>query len=540
MLKAMEELFLSQYFMLEGMLGRLFMEKRNVFFALASAFCIDDPDANRLYIYTNDANVRSISSEQEFYQFIRIQKYLSMSGQMSGNERHEIDNIIIVKGNALSTLVSHGLKCHSDVTTADIYQELLAKKTSGDILVIRMLGLMQCEGIFFEKNLSEGIRNLSAVSLWDDLCGIILALHYDESHREKLLGRLCAAVTASPYEGLREKCKIKYRLDSYSRPAEREILIKAFSRGILKRDIYETAYANVLKSSSLSNTEKESLVLSCEKNKVLLAGELPLDLQKYNILPFGDSSFKQIPIYRPSEIAQIRKYTNNMDLIGLDDYKPMCVCSSSDFALRMYYNGLKPASDKVHMEVINATSLTENDLESNEGNLFVRSCKSDAINVYFIVCCGNVSSRALEQIQNFLQTSKRRRFCLNRPCITLDLSLIVPVCFCDTDNVKHFRKFCDVVQIQPIKDEEKNTVVNQIIQEKKRRYSLTELDLDDDLYNKMAEINIDNFDSAVDCAIRNNRSDTINLTYPMISEYIESSRKNNKYGFSEAIENGCR
>ena len=123
-----------------------------------------------------------------------------------------------------------------------------------------------------------------------------------------------------------------------------------------------------------------------------------------------------------------------------------------------------------HVVTIDVGELSDEDLQQNADNIFVANCKNNAHNVYLFVLQGNVSSDKINAVKFFLKSNKRAKFKLNKPSVTLDLSPIVPLCFCDKQNANKLSGFVNTQMVATLSVEERKRILKQRIQDVNRRF----------------------------------------------------------------------
>lgn len=189
MFNSITELFLSEYFLIHTVLGNFLDRGKELFFSLGRICFIPDELLGKLYEKTANKEVAEINSEQSYKQHQRIKKYSEMNKIVIDYDL-DTEEIINVKGNAIATAVKFQLKTDSDGTKNIVYRNLSTAANSGVIPAVRILGLLQAEGIFMDKNIKAGLKNLNKSADWNDRLSVLALLKYSESDREYNLSRL--------------------------------------------------------------------------------------------------------------------------------------------------------------------------------------------------------------------------------------------------------------------------------------------------------------------------------------------------------------
>ncbi len=531
------ELFLSQFFMLRATLGNFGEHGKELFSSLGQTFFMNENEADRIYNMIRSSEISAISTEKDYYRHLRAKQYL---GMISTSYVYDelTDALINIKGNAIINAASHGIKYASEATATSIYQYITGKALLGDIFFMRILGIMQCEGIICAKDRARGLKTLEAAASWYDIPSILLALYYGNT-TEINLNRLCLSIDNSPYGHLLSLCERKYGYISGSETYEHKMLVRAFGMGILKREIFSSAYAKIIYHKTLSLTEKENLVFSYSKEQIMAISGLPLELCHFDMVPltYGDSdNFDRISFFREKEQSTVIQSFVNSDLRIYEGYRPVCISSSSQYMLRIYADAIKGASDVVHIERFEASDLNEYDFEPNERNILVKNCRADKLNVYFFFLLGKIKESVMCQIKNFLITAKRSKFRLSNPAIVLNLGEILPVCFCDRENAKLLEGYCESIVLSDVSSSETRSAVLSFISEKSRLYKTGDISITESAMDKIVNLGLDKAENTIDAAIRRNRkiNEKIVLTEEMLSEFCNMTKEPCGFGFGGA------
>ncbi|MCI5513284.1 MAG: hypothetical protein MR471_04095 [Clostridia bacterium] len=531
------ELFLSQFFMLRATLGNFGEHGKELFSSLGQTFFMNENEADRIYNMIRSSEISAISTEKDYYRHLRAKQYL---GMISTSYVYDelTDALINIKGNAIINAASHGIKYASEATATSIYQYITGKALLGDIFFMRILGIMQREGIICAKDRARGLKTLEAAASWYDIPSILLALYYGNT-TEINLNRLCLSIDNSPYGLLLSLCERKYGYISGSETYEHKMLVRAFGMGILKREIFSSAYAKIIYHKTLSLTEKENLVFSYSKEQIMAISGLPLELCHFDMVPltYGDSdNFDRISFFREKEQSTVIQSFVNSDLRIYEGYRPVCISSSSQYMLRIYADAIKGASDVVHIERFEASDLNEYDFEPNERNILVKNCRADKLNVYFFFLLGKIKESVMCQIKNFLITAKRSKFRLSNPAIVLNLGEILPVCFCDRENAKLLEGYCESIVLSDVSSSETRSAVLSFISEKSRLYKTGDISITESAMDKIVNLGLDKAENTIDAAIRRNRkiNEKIVLTEEMLSEFCNMTKEPCGFGFGGA------
>ena len=531
MYNACTELFLNQYFLLETVFEKMFSEKKKLFFKYGNLFGLSSKDLEKLFENVENSNVTSISSEKEYFRYLRIRKYMRLSS-MENRIPAEIEETITIKGNTITQALNAGVKKVSESTATSICNDILAKVKQGSVMAMRLYGIACLEGIGFRKDSDEGIENLEAAASWLDIPSIVLLRHYDKENKFGNDAHLMAALISSSYMELASIYKIdkagKKRISNTNK-----LLTKAFDNGILQREVYLPQYARVIFNDGISISDREKLVLSSGKEQVQNVTELPTQLVCVDNIPFDFSAFDGFSSKRDAEKKKIKQNLGNSDLRNHEGYRPLCVVSSSASLLGMFASAITVQSEDANVVYLNVADCSEQDFDMSQNNIFVRNCKADKANIYYVFCVGQLSEKAISSIKDFLTLDKRRSFRLNYPSITLDLGKILPICLCDKQNAKHFKSYCDIVSVAQMNQEEVIAEIKSFVQERETTYGISSIKVNDELLGKFVTMDIDVVKNILDRAILFKRDGNvaIELTLENVSEFMKSSENNIGYGF---------
>lgn len=533
MFNTITNLFLHTYFMFESVAGKLVGNSRLLFDKLYSAFLLPETEREKLFAATQAEVVREIETYGNYAQICRIQK-LSAHTDLDGIPV-ELREIIAVKGSALKTLKQNGHDKQVDETETSVCNFLNDTANEGLVSSLYILGFLQCEGMFISKNEKLGRKNLNKAAVWNSVEGILLALAYDESNRQKNLDRLYTITCGTIYDGISNSAQKAYLLREAKLAPENKLLKKAFGAAILKSDVYVSQYARFIFSDVLSFKDKERALFSGHREVVSETADLPLKLHCES-LAFAPAAIRELPLKREVEQDKICNIISYADMRSDPAFRPLCVHCDSNYLLDLHVAAIGKAFPSAHIERIDVADLVEYDFEPTKNNVFVRSCDEDKQNVFIITCKGELRVGALNAVKNFLQSDKRKKFRLQHPGVEIDLSAVLPVCFCDKQNVAALKPYCDVVTIAAVNATEKYRLVSYVLHEKSTLYNVADLQMDAEAKDALMSYSIDNVERVLDRTLRYNRGlNCATLTAELLKEFSGGdSCATNKYGFGGA------
>lgn len=534
------ELMLAQYFIIDAIFGRYIEDKKKLFECLGKIYLIDGGEVDSLYELSEREEVKEIISVGDYFRYRRIKQYEDLNDLSSLNET-AVDELIIIKGNAIVTAKKCGI--YQDVTPSrfSACNLLTWNADSGVVAAMNILGILQTEGIIFTQDRAAGLKNVIKSAKWNNDQGLMEALYYDKSGRVEYLARLTSNLEKSSHTQALDAIKKAY--GKAVRKADRtyNLLEKAFDSHILKPEIYSKQYARILFSDVISHKDKESLFFSGGREAFAYASDLPLKLSPAQAVVYDRDIATIMRPYHNGEIAKLIGCLDNSDLRNRATYRPLCVVSDSDFILKNFAENVKKCLDGNHVEYIEVADLAEYDTEPSKNNVFVRNCDEDKTNVYFIFFTGDIHERAFETGKNFLQTEKRAKFRLLQPGVCIDLSAVMPICFCDKENAKLLRPYCDVVNISGFTAQEKREITDKILSVKGQLYGVSEIAVAKPAYERLAIYSPEEIERVLDSVICDNRKSggALNLTEELLTPYLTNqTQTHNTYGFGGSNHEG--
>lgn len=531
------ETFLYEYYLYDCVLGELY-DRKSLFHFLGDIFCLAKNEIADLFGLTESEAVRKIKTEDGFKRFKRIKQYNAFVGNEQECSEME-DSLIAIKGNAIKIVSQSGMSADGESTQTSVIKTLMCGVENGNILALKIMGILKCEGIFVETDLGGGINYLKKAMRWGDIAASLAIFKYSDIDKAKLIKTLNASVSNTPYEFLPELIADRYGVSTANGYDEETLLIrKAVGANKLNKDTYDSMYARLIFSETIGIKDKERILFSENKEMVSETCDLPLRLN-YADLTIDDTAMENLPLYRESEIKGIVGSLCDSDLRASDSFRPMCLCSNSEYVLETYASAVNKALQSTHIEKIEVAELREFDFEPTKNNVFVRCLNERKNNVYLLVFKGNISDVAIELTKTVLRSEKRRKFRLHHPTVTLDLSPVLPICICDKENAKKLKNLVELIELAPVQIEEKPRVINQILENKRRLYNLGEVVISGDVIERLYALPVENTEKILDRAIRENRKigQTLELTLDAVKPYLNrKTGGSNAYGFGGVID----
>ena len=524
MLNASVELFMSEYFLMKAVLGNYLSDGEALFRALSKIFLIPEANTEKLYRLSENEIAKGITTEREFMRYQRMQKYSELTG-FAEQSNAEWEEAARIKGNAISTAHKYKLVLDADASRNVVFTCLSTAATQGLVCALRMMGILQCEGIFLGKNEKAGIKTLSKAADWNDSVSTLALLRYRKDTREFNMTRLRLEVADTPFEELYGLALEEYGEAGGEEIEEVKLLNKAFNSGVLKREVYDPKYARILNSAALYIKDKEKALFSLNKDLLCTISELPLKLSHEAMASADAGAVQKIVLKREAEVAAISRALKNSDLRGLSSYRPLCLCSDSKYVLSMYARAIGVKSAGVHVEKIDVAELGDYDLEPTPNNVFVRSIDEDKDNRFLLFFRGEISGRKTDAVKSILQSSRRAKFHLYSPNVTLNLSAVLPVCFCDEQNARWLKSYCDVIKLCEVTADELPLAVKAMLAYREKVYGVETIRLTGEEADALKDYGIDTSERLIDAAVRARREKgaVIILTREILQEYVSDS-----------------
>lgn len=533
MLNSAVELFLTNHFYITALVGNFWGNGKKLFYRLAKIFLVPREETERLYKIADSREVRQISTLNSFNQRNRLLEYYDLLGR-SEQTAPEYDEVIRIKGNALASLKDTPLEIKGNAPRQVVYNTLIAAANAGSVNALFACGVLQCEGLFFDKNFKAGLKKLNNAADWLDIASLLALIEYDEGSRSYNLARLEVAAYGTPYERLAQAAATTYAVAPFLGDLSASVLLKkAFNSGTLKREQYDAKVSRILKSGVLSYGDKERLIYTASRDLFTTVGNLPLKLGRSSFTDMIGSCKLKLPFNRRAEKGEVKEWLSRFADSGAET-RPLCIMCDSEYIQGLYANAISKALGGAHIACIDISALTGYDLEPAPGNVFVRNIYEDKFNVFMLSARGELNEQALSVVINFARSSARRQFHIGTLGVAIDLSDIMLIFFCDKRNMGAFKNHFQVMEIKELSAKERRECLDMIAGTRAKAYGLMSATISDEAYSNMRECSIDQAEKAIDEAIRLNCGDRrrITITADMLAPYIKSAHRS-AIGFVE-------
>ena len=486
MIDIVNETFLQQYFLFVAILGK-YCDRARVFNYVADLFFI--PQASRQYLFklSEEEPVSGIATYADAMRYSRVRQYCELNDYTLVHD--DAQEMISIKSRAIKLAVSNNLASDANATQAQIYKALIDTALAGNIVAMRTLGVLQCEGIFVDKQVDCGLKYLNKACQWGDMVSMLALVRYlresgDTMALQQCLNRISAVVEHTKYQFLltmlEQSCGVKATQNS------QEILLlkKGIAANKVKAEAYQPLAARLIFGNAIDIKDKEKILFSDNKAILSEVCDLPLKLT-YGDLSINVDAVSTMPLKRKQEQSDIKTKLLNSDLRQHDSYRPLCLVSDSGYVLDMYVDAIVSAFEQNHCERIDVADLKSYDFEPTASNVFVRSCNDDKNNIYILTLKGDIDSANLQQVKSFVCSAKRRRFRLNSPRVSLDLSPILPICVCDEANAAKLGNAVECVNVSSISATEKQEIVTEMLKRNSKLYKTKPITADKEVIDTL-------------------------------------------------------
>lgn len=531
MFNVLTESFLFQYFLTQALLGE-FNDGKNLFRVLGKIFCITDDEISSLFNLTQSGAVSEISTEEGFKRYKRIKQYNALVGNASGYTKDE-ELLIAIKGNAIVSAVKYGLDAGREATRTQVADKLLSGAENGNIAALRLVGILKCEGMLFEKDMVGGVAQLTKAMRWGDVCATLAMFTYSDVDKFQLFKVLNASVKNTPFEFLPKTVADFYGVIAEGCDEEVSLVRRAINANRLNKDTFDPMYARLIFSEAIGIKDKERIVFSENKETVSETCDLPLHL-KYGDICLDEEAIGGVPLNRQDEFDGVISGLYSSDLRTLNTFRPMCLSCDSDYVTERYLSAIERALPTAHIERIVVGELREYDLQPTKNNVFVRGLDERSNNVWLLIFKGEISEGVIEAVTAVLRSEKRRKFQLYHPTVCLDLSSVLPICICDGENAAKLKNLVELIPLAAVNSAEKPDAIGEVVERKRTDYSFGKVTLTSEVVERLCAMPVESAEKVLDKVLRQNRRKSLilNIDMDIVKPHLDrATHANNAYGF---------
>ncbi len=531
MFNVITETLLSDYFNVERIVGK-FVDRAATFAKLCKIWGVGTVQKDKLFALASSAAVEEILTYTDYTRFRRIKQYNEMTGNPQSFSKEE-EVVIYIKGTAIKDCDRCMLVSDDETTLSSMQLALTAAAQQGDICALKVLGFLQCEGLCGFSDKDCGLKNLMKGAQWADVSCAVMTLFYSKEDVPSSIAMLNAAIKNMPFKSeLTKLVKSRYG-DVECVDKDVELTLKAFSMGRQDKVTYNAMYARWAFSPLVSIKDKEKVVFAEDKSVLTRACDLPLRLQ-YSHVDFERDSLDALPICREKDNEAIAIALEANDFRNSDVYKPLCICTPSEALGSLYVDALQKIFAQENVEIMDFSDISDQDAETEDGNLFLRYVNEDKNNVLILVLRGDVNERTLRLAKSFLDGEKRGKTALAQPPVRIDLSAILPICVCDKTNAKKLARHVDVVEVSSITATEKMGVATKLLDKKAQEKRLSGLSIDEEAMIALTALPISMIEKVLarfTLERAMNKTNKNVLTADAVKRWSVSRVKSNTFGF---------
>lgn len=505
--------FLSHYFLTCVTLPDN-TDKRTVFFTLSKMYGIDG--AESLFSTCECKPVSDIDSVAAYNLYERMKKIPDL--------RRDLDKLspdtqlaVKAKGQALLTAGELKIKLPNLLTSSEIISHVAGCANEGIIAAMIVYGFALYEGQGVPQNKAGGLRYLQKAVRWNSTEAAVMCMTYDSKNAKKYADVLISSSICPFTEA------VKYLAEPFGViPGEDKIAVlleKAFAREVVKREKYVHSVARILYCTGLSYADKQKTILSCNGEYINAVTNFPLNLPA---IPSWDCTLS-IPMDRREECEKVAKAFKTACLTADEKYRPLLLTAKEEFVADAYIDSFKRAFKDANIVLIDVARIESGFFENGAQNMAVKELNEKKPNIVIFRIYGGMTSDKQKVVETFLSASKRKTFNVATG-LTLDLSNILPVVICDSQNAELLKPLCRVTELAAISGKEREAILLKDISEYSRRLG-TEISIDDGLWDRLGNVSMDNIINAVDTICLSLSDDDSRVTFDKVQNCLRSMSK---------------
>lgn len=460
---------------------------KRLFDALADAYGVGAERRDRLFALVENDELKQIDSDDLYKRQKRIRQYSEDYGLDEEGAIYPPE-LLDIKGNAINADAAAKIAPGDQQTSSDIASRVAKAARTGNTTAMFLSALMYFEGLIVKKDVELATRTLRKLALWTSTDAQLLGIAYDPENATQYAARLAALTVGLPEAELMDICKAKLAVLPRE-DAGMRLLRKATEKGYAQADCYNSNFARVAHSEILSVGDKQRVLLSGDANFVSAVSSLPLKLPKKPVkLTISEVKTRFARIEEQKKIARV--------LSSAKMRESVCFESEDTQLLKEYAEAIKLCIGCGNVQCIDFEKLDASELESETGNIFLRSINEDETNVFLISVGEGSDPINLELALNFLDSFKRAHFKVRRLGVELNLSSVCVVPFVDSALRNSFQGRVTFVPLAKVSDKEKETVIDVEVAKFAQSGEFgDELTLADDARQKLVAMDLE--DSAV-------------------------------------------
>ncbi|MCD8306651.1 MAG: hypothetical protein LUD51_00240 [Clostridia bacterium] len=556
---------LQDFFLAKAMLGE-YLDAMSFLRALGEAYGLSAECTECLYDAA--AADTQISCAEDYHKLLRAVQYMETMAQ--GKDRDAICSVLYrddlrvktvaslhlriedvrrIKGRAYEFAEENKTACRKGADEADICRTLCAPKASRLIPVMRICGIMMCEGLFFEKDMEEGMSRLRACAGWNDVASLLPLMKYEAAEEGcsaeiRLYEDFCMLRAIA--ENSTEEPFVQAARDMYGTVlAEYEwigtnagdnaqVLRQVFAANErLHEDRYDPLYASVLSAENLSLKDKEKLLMGADSNRAQVMC-LPLQQHVRDADFNGEDFVEAAPYWMQSQLEDketeilcshsyvcLGDYAADLMMSIMDlDWRLTCICANSKYVRNAYIKAIEAGFDDKCANVmhVDISGRSPQDMACFSGSVFFRSYDPHRVNVCIVEASGDIPEATLRAAAWYLNPKYRNECCIQDLGITLDLTEGPVICVVDGEAMEKFRT---VLHAEAWTVEEHSLlrmqILNGILRTRQEELDMEELDMDEGAKKLLLSVPLDKAVEALEKTIRAGKGkEKMHITEDMI------------------------
>jgi len=508
MIEYFNEAMLGTYFLLETVLGDNLPHGEAVR-ALGKVFCMSEEETARAEQLIAIKTVQEIRLYSDYKCYNRIQSYNRFIGSDSGFTELE-KAVVAIKGAAIEEVKKNEIDFEKARGISTIYSELERLAQTGNVVAMKLIGIMLVEGLCVEKNYENGLVYLKRAAKWGDKASLLFVATYQEDEREANLTRLFTLVSGTPDKKYYSAAAKAYSFTLDKKSEEVSVLNKIFALGYVRPEIYNSSYASILYNPVISLKEKKRILMSGNPVLVSEICSIPMVFASEK-LAVDESRISGMSLARAKEQAAIITNLRKVDLRFKRTYRAMCLCGDSEYLANRYIYALTKCFTDANVVTINVKDLQEKDIQFNGNHAFIRSLVAKNGNVIiFKMMGGGIHPAVRNAVREFLRSERRAKFGLISPEVTIDLSPVLPIVVCDEYNRDELETAMEVIRIEPVSDLEKDAALSEIVARKELTYSIGHIVVEDNAATRLKKYSCEVMETIVDAIAQEKKEQSAN------------------------------
>ena len=521
---AIKETFLFQYVLADA------VDAQDIFALFCDIYCVRDNEREEIVGLLDDKRLNDVRTVNDYYRAMRLKEYYQnfVGGYDVYDER--IEALIAIKGEVFEKAQKDKLLSAYEKSCGRSYDEIFRLAYEGVVSAKRILGILQVEGVYITQDVRVGLDNLRDCADWLDIQALVTSIYYCEAERQGYLNELYTVTQKTEYAAIVELLQIRYGIENCNVSESAKMLDKAFIIDNAKREVCSLQHLRILRSNTLSDKDKRTVLLSGNKELVPAVCGLPLRLECEKI-----DTIKEIKtvLSRNDELTAVMRSFDNNDLRNRVFYRSLCICSNSEYVRDAYVDWICGVFAESNIVQIDVASLLPIDFDATENNVFIRKCTEKEDNIYIIKITDKIDERIVRLVKLFATSYGRKAFALSRLGVSIDLSAVLPIFICDRKNAQLLDGSVNMIKAADICENEKSLVFEDLLNKKRTIFAVENITLEDDAKAILLNASINIISDVLDQAILSQRigDGSIRLSAETVKEYIGDKKAAGTYGF---------